>query len=173
MESTNNGKSLRSNNWRQAWHWTQAHNNRDPSRLRQLHPACDEYNVHKNSTKETSRKHHLEVIFFNAFCVHTWGRVFSHIRTAHSPVWHIHDTIIQTDQTDTLLRLYQSGSQYQLTVVMFIPFSDWITYITLHYITLDYCLVPVQCTDNSGCFPRGKRAATVRCYPVRIFNVRT
>ena len=49
------------------------------------------------------------------------------------------------------------------------------------------------CTGNSGCFPRGKRAAIVRCYPIislcamfscfrnppntdmdcRVFNVRT
>ena len=29
--------------------------------------------------------------------------------------------------------------------------------------------VPMQCTRNSGCFPRGKRAATVRRYPAFVF----
>ena len=35
-------------------------------------------------------------------------------------------------------------------------------------IRLDNVLVPMQCTRNSGCFPRGKRAATVRRYPVVV-----
>ena len=30
---------------------------------------------------------------------------------------------------------------------------------------LDNIIVPMQCTGNSSCFPRGKRAAIVRCYP--------
>ena len=40
---------------------------------------------------------------------------------------------------------------------------------TLYYITLDNFLVPMQCTGNSGCSPRGKRAVIVRHYPAFVF----
>ena len=38
-------------------------------------------------------------------------------------------------------------------------------------IRLGNCLVPMQCTGNSGCFPRGKPAAIVRRLPVGFFYV--
>ena len=47
---------------------------------------------------------------------------------------------------------------YSLVVVVVVVVDS----IRLDYITF---LVPMQCTDNSGCFPRGKRAAIVRRYP--------
>ena len=39
----------------------------------------------------------------------------------------------------------------------------------LDYIRSHNFLVPVQCTGNLGCFPQGKRAATVQRYPVFCF----
>ena len=39
----------------------------------------------------------------------------------------------------------------------------------LKLIGSDNFLVPVQCTGNWGCNPRGKRAALGRCYPALIF----
>ena len=41
--------------------------------------------------------------------------------------------------------------------------------IMMVVIRLDNFLVPMQCTGNTGCFPRGKRAAIVRRYPVVVF----
>ena len=55
-----------------------------------------------------------------------------------------------------------------------------ITHITLDYIRLDNCFVPMQCTGNTVCFRRGKRAGRqsaalpsffiILCFCVRTFS---